>query len=355
MNAWVLNAIGDYVYKQVDTPVPGKGEVLLEVKAAGICGSDIPRAFKSGAHKMPLIIGHEFSGRVHSVGDGVSDSWKGKRVGIFPLIPCMDCPPCRKKQYEMCRHYNYLGSRCDGGFAQFVSVPEWNLIELPDSVSYEQAAMLEPMAVAVHATRRIPSLSDPLVKKQVVICGAGTIGTLMAMFLLKRDDIELLVIGNKENQLEQLIKLGLPKENYCNAAVEDPGAFVMDQTGGLGADVFMECVGKNDTMNLAIELTRPYGEICLVGNPYSDMSMDKNLYWKILRNQLHVYGTWNSSFTHEIADDWHFVLDTIAKGEVSPEGLISHRFKLEKLMEGFIIMRDKTQNYLKVMCVMDDE
>ncbi len=155
MKAWVLHNIGNITLDAVTIPRPAAGEVLLKVRAAGICGSDIPRIYDTGAHSMPLIPGHEFAGEVAGVGAGVSDSWIGKRTGVFPLIPCRRCRPCSERRYEMCRGYSYLGSRRDGGFAEYVVVPEWNLIELAANVSYEEAAMSEPMAVAVHAIRRV--------------------------------------------------------------------------------------------------------------------------------------------------------------------------------------------------------
>ena len=155
MKAYVLEGINQLKYKEIKMPELHEGEVLVEVKAAGICGSDIPRIFETGTYHFPTIPGHEFSGQVVSAYDGEQNPWIGKRVGIFPLIPCMECFTCKKVEYEMCRNYNYLGSRCDGGFAEYVAVPEWNLIELPDKVSYEEAAMLEPAAVALHAVRRL--------------------------------------------------------------------------------------------------------------------------------------------------------------------------------------------------------
>ena len=155
MKAWVLHNINDLRYESVDKPQLSDQEVLVAVKAAGICGSDIPRIYQTGAHRHPLILGHEFSGVVEKIGAGVEPFWEGKRVGIFPLIPCGSCLPCSRQQYEMCRSYSYLGSRRDGGFAQYAVVPKENLISLPDGVTYEEAAMLEPMAVAVHAMRRI--------------------------------------------------------------------------------------------------------------------------------------------------------------------------------------------------------
>ena len=139
MKAQVLHGIGDIRYEETDKPRIEKDWVLVKVKAAGVCGSDIPRIYKTGAHVHPIATGHEFSGEVIETADD-NFSWRGKRVGIFPLIPCGECINCKKKMYEMCSNYNYLGSRCNGGFAEYAAVPEWNLIELPDNVSYKQAA-----------------------------------------------------------------------------------------------------------------------------------------------------------------------------------------------------------------------
>lgn len=349
MKAWVLHDVEQLVYEEVESPVVSENEVLVAVKAVGICGSDIPRIYKDGAHTMPLIIGHEFSGEVVQCGEKVNSAWKGKRVGIFPLIPCKECNPCNKKMYEMCRHYDYLGSRRNGGFAEYVSVPEWNLIELPDKVSFEQAAMLEPMAVAVHAMRR--ALPDKI--DTVVVCGLGTIGMLLTMFLKECGIEKILTIGNKDFQKKMVMSLGVPEQQYCDDKSEDILEWIWKRTGGNGADVFFECVGKTTTYSQAVNLTAPAGKICLVGNPYTDMSLDKNVYWKILRNQLHVIGTWNSSFNHELKDDWHYVLTRLQQGRVHPEDLISHRYPLEKLHSGIEIMKNKSEDYIKIMAKAD--
>lgn len=145
MKAWVLQGVDDLRWETVEEPILAKGEVLLQVKAAGICGSDIPRIYRTGAHVHPLIPGHEFSGLVVRTGPGVDPAWQGRRAGVFPLIPCRECLPCRKGQFEMCQNYGYLGSRRDGGFGEYAAVPAWNLIPLPEQVSYEEAAMLEPL------------------------------------------------------------------------------------------------------------------------------------------------------------------------------------------------------------------
>lgn len=334
MKAWILKKNGQIEYTDIKTPDINENEALVEVKAAGICGSDIPRIYNDGAYFYPLIPGHEFSGRVVDVGKK-GKKWLNKRVGIYPLIPCHECEPCRKKQYEMCRHYSYLGSRRNGGFAEYTAVPIANLIGLPDNVSFEDAAMIEPMAVAAHAIRRVgPSQTD-----SVVICGMGTIGMFILMFLTEMGIKDIHVIGNKEFQYETVIKMGLAENRYIDCS---SGETVF-------ADVYFECVGKNETLCRAINETIPGGKIMLVGNPYSDVFLDKSVYWKILRNQLTVYGTWNSSFTGDMDDDWHYVLRKLSEGTVQPSEFISHRFDMQNFENGLLIMRDKLENYGKIL------
>ncbi|MBD5471151.1 MAG: galactitol-1-phosphate 5-dehydrogenase [Lachnospiraceae bacterium] len=345
MKAWVLHDVNDIRFEEVNEPQPKADEVIVSVKAAGICGSDIPRIYKTGAHVHPLIPGHEFSGQVVKTGDNVDSAWIGKRVGIFPLIPCGRCAACRKQQYEMCREYSYLGSRRDGGFAEYAAAPEWNLIELPENVSYEEAAMLEPMAVAVHAMRRV----NPNPKDTAVICGLGTIGMFLLMFLLDAGIENIFVVGNKEFQRNIVLKMGLDVNNYCDSKTQSVSEWLLERTQGLGADVFFECVGKNETVSQAVDFTAPGGRICLVGNPYSDMLLEKSVYWKILRNQLIITGTWNSSFTHEKDDDWHYVLGRLEQKRISPKELISHELNLDDAEKGFLTMLEKREDYIKIM------
>ena len=340
MKAYNLRGVSDLQFENVDIPVPEDSETLVQIKAAGICGSDIPRIFVNGTYHFPTIPGHEFSG---------IDVKTKKRVGVFPLIPCRKCKPCRDGRYEMCRNYSYLGSRTDGGFAEYAAVPEWNMIELPDNVTFEQAAMLEPMAVAVHAMRSIsPSCDDT-----VAVMGLGTIGMLLVMFLLDAGVTDIYVIGNKDFQRKTCKAMGIDEIRYIDAASEEQNSAVAEQimnvTHGRGVGVFFECVGKNETIETALEVTAPGGRIQLVGNPASDISFDRDTYWKILRNQLTVKGSWNSSFTHDDDDDWHYVLNRLKEGKICPEMLISHRFGFNELNKGLEIMRNKTEDYIKVM------
>lgn len=345
MKAWVLHNINDIRYEDVAMPEIGENEVLVKIKAAGICGSDIPRIYTSGAYFYPLITGHEFSGQVEAVGKNTNKKWLGKRVGIFPLIPCRECEPCRKKQFEMCKKYSYLGSRRNGGFAEYAAVPERNLLELPDNVSFEEAAMLEPMAVAVHAIRRV----NVKPTDRIAVCGMGTIGLFIVMFLMEQGTKNIFVIGNKAFQKENVLKMGVPEDNYCDSKSVNVTDWLKEKSGNYGFDVFFECVGKNETAAQAIDNAAPAGRVMLIGNPYSDMTFDKSTYWKILRNQLTVTGSWNSSFTEDENDDWHYVLDKLAQGKIEPEKMITHKLGIAELEKGFHIMRDKSEDYIKVM------
>lgn len=350
MKAYVLHDINDFRLEEVNKPVLKKGTVLVSVKAAGICGSDIPRIFRTGTYSYPLIPGHEFSGVVTEAGEGVDTSLIGKRVGVFPLIPCGGCRSCQQSQYELCRNYNYLGSRTAGGFSEYVVVPVWNLILLPNTVSFEQAAMLEPMAVAVHAMRRA-KLSENC---NVVICGLGTIGLLLLMLLLERGVRSVFVIGNKEFQRKKALEIGLSEDCYCDAKARDVEGWLAEKEAKQGIDVFFDCVGRNEVVSQAVRHTAPNGTVVLVGNPASDMNLDRQSYWKILRNQLTLMGTWNSAFTHEETDDWHYVLERLQTGKICPEKLITHRIPFDKLEKGFYVMRDKSEDYVKVMGIFNN-
>ncbi len=359
MKAYVLHGVNNFKFENVEMPSLKPDEVLVQVKAAGICGSDIPRVYQTGAHVHPLILGHEFSGIIVGAGEqaaqiyedkfGVHENLINKRVGIFPLIPCRKCIPCENHQFEMCRNYSYLGSRCNGGFAEYVAVPVNNIIELPDNVTYEEAAMLEPMAVAVHAIRQ----ADIKETDSVVVCGLGTIGLLIVMFLKTMGIDNILVIGNKEYQKKCIHRIGLNEKCYYDGRKSDIKEWILNNTNRNGVDVFFECVGKNETISMAVDVMAPSGNIVYVGNPYSDILFDKSVYWKILRNQLKINGTWNSSFTGETGDDWHFVMDCLSKRKISPIEFISQRFSMEELHRGFEIMRDKSEDYVKIMGVFE--
>ena len=348
MRAYQIHKDGSFGLTDVKMPEAGEQEVLVEVYRAGICGSDIPRIYNGEAHIRPLVPGHEFSGRVAAVGKAVDKKWIEKRVGIFPLIPCRACGPCKAGAYEMCRNYNYLGSRRDGGFAEFAAVPERNLIVLPDNISWEEGAMLEPLSVAIHAVRRT---EKELVRaKNAVVCGLGTIGQMVLLILKAMGMKSIFAIGNKKIQKAAATACGIPEENYLDVQERNVEEWLQESTQGEGVDLFFECAGTQRTYQLSIESAAPGGRIVLVGNPRSIMPLTSKQYGKILRNQLCIYGSWNSSFSFLGGEnDWTRAITLLKTGKIDIAPLISHHFCMEDLEKGFLIMKNKTEEYIKVM------
>ena len=363
MKAQILYGIGNIKYTDVHVPVPNEDQALIRLTRCGICGSDVPRVFKTGAHNMPLIPGHEMAGVVEECKSRLG--LVGKRVGIFPLIPCKRCMQCRTGHYEMCENYNYLGSRCDGGFAEYLVAPVWNLLPLPDEISDDEAAMLEPMAVAVHAIRQVglldnstakaaeAALQTPNADSSIVVCGLGTIGLFVAMFLKDAGYRNVFCIGNKDVQLEKLLAMGYEPDHFCDVRLREPEDYVLEKTDGKRADVYFECIGRSESYEQAVKCVGPLGRVMLVGNPASDMELTRQTYWQILRNQLTLKGTWNSGFSgiDGDGDDWRYVLTRLANWSMDfrPSELIMHRIGLEHLQDGLDIMRRKSEEYVKIL------
>lgn len=346
LKAYVLNAIGQLDLMEVAEPVPKEGQVLVEVKAAGICGSDIPRIYENGTYHFPTIPGHEFSGVVCKVSSKAQESWLNKRVGVFPLIPCQKCPSCKDKNYEMCSSYDYLGSRSDGGYAEYVAVPEWNLSELPDDISFETAAMLEPATVGIHALKRI----DASKAETAVVFGPGTIGLLMAQWLKILGVQKVILVGTREEQRELAKRLGF--EYFINRKKEDAVEKVLEMTCGQGTDISVECTGYGSVLCDCLNVAKRGGDILAVGNPHGDVQVDRDTYWKLLRRQLRITGTWNSSFIPEYdKDDWRDTINAISLGGLKPQEQITHRLQFNELNNGLEMMRDRSEYYNKVMLI----
>ncbi|MDR0991823.1 MAG: galactitol-1-phosphate 5-dehydrogenase [Ruminococcus sp.] len=312
MKAWRLYGTGDIRFEDVPIPALNPSEVLVKVAAAGICSSDIGRVFGAGAYHYPITLGHEFAGVVADTADEKDRYLIGKRVGVFPLLPCFECESCKRESFETCKNYSYIGSRRDGAFAEYVNVPVWNLIPLPDNVNSQNAAMLEPTAVALHAVR----LVDLSPEKSVSVIGNGAIGQLAAQFF--------------SNTAPETTLLGRG----------DPD---------VSADITLEAVGTAQSLSRCIDITKPGGEIILMGNPPADFALSQKPYWQILRKQLKTRGSWNSSFRHNENDDWNSALSKISAGEISPSDFISHRFAFERLDEALFMMNERKVRHLKVM------
>lgn len=329
MKAYVLHGIGDLRYEDVPLPEIPSGWALVKVLAAGICSSDIPRIFEKGTYHFPTIPGHEFSGQVEQVADESDSRWIGKRVGVFPLIPCKRCPSCEKGQYETCSNYDYIGSRRDGGFAEYVAVPVWNLIELPESVSDVQGALLEPAAVALHAVKRagiFPGAS-------VCVVGTGAIGLLAGQWAKHLGAGRVVIKGRSESKRQIVQQCGLE--------------YMQDARPGEEFDCVIEAVGSARALEESLLLTAPGGRLLLMGNPDGPRALSQDLYWRILRKQLTLIGTWNSSYGGADSD-WTEAVRAMAEGRLRTGGVVTRTLGKDRLPEGLEIMRGRREPYCKI-------
>lgn len=347
MKARVLHGVNDLRYQDYPVPTLKEDEVLLKVKACGICGSDIPRIFVNGTYHFPTIPGHEFAGEVVAAASKENEYLVGMHAAVFPLIPCKKCTSCNKGVYETCKSYDYLGSRSDGAFAEYVRVPVWNLVPIADNLPFEEAAMAEPVAVALHALRR----AQIEIGDTVVIYGPGTIGMLIAQWARAWGAKKVLLVGTDLNNYDFIEELGF--KDYFNASHGDPIQWVMEQTNGNGADIAIEAVGIATTACNCLDSVASGGKVIFVGNPHGDFTFPQNTYWQILRKQLSIFGTWNSSYNNTPKSDWSIVVDAMASGVIKVKPLITHRFTLENMDEGLNIMKENKEFYSKVMVIND--
>lgn len=330
MKAYVLHGIGDLRCEDRPLPELRPGWALVRVLAAGICSSDIPRIFEKGTYHFPTIPGHEFSGRVEDVAGGCGRQWIGKRAGVFPLIPCKSCPSCEKGQYETCSHYDYIGSRRDGGFAEYAAVPVWNLVALPEAVSDEQGALLEPAAVALHAVKRAEiSPGD-----SVLVVGTGAIGLLAGQWAKILGAGRVLIKGRSEEKRQIVQRCGLE--------------YMTDVRAGEGFDCVIEAVGSAQALEESLALTAPGGRLVLMGNPDGPRTLSQDLYWRILRKQLTLTGTWNSSYGGEDSD-WTAAVQAMAAGTLRTEPMISHVLERDALADGLAVMRERRETFCKIL------
>ena len=326
MRACVLHAVGDLRYEDVPAPTIEKDEVLLKIKASGICGSDLQRVFVKGTYHFPTIPGHEFAGEIVESDDA---DLIGKRAAVFPLLPCFVCEMCADEQYAGCADYDYYGSRRDGGFAEYLAVKKWNLIFLPDNVSYEEAAMCEPSSVALHAVRRAEIRGSD----DVIIFGAGPIGIILAQWSHQ--------MGARRVMLFDIDKA------KCEFA-KGMGFEIWED--GVTADVVIEGTGAASALADCIGCVKPLGKIVLMGNPLGDMPLSQKVYWEILRKQVTLTGTWNSSYSNAV-NDWRDSLAALSEGKLSLKPLITHRFAFDECGRAFDVMRNRTELYSKIMFV----
>ncbi len=331
MMAANLHAVADLRYEEVPMPERKSGEVLMKVMAAGVCGSDLPRVLEKGTYHFPTIPGHEFAGLIVEADD---PALVGRKAAVFPLLPCGKCEFCQVGEYVKCVDYDYYGSRRDGGFAEYLAVKEENLVLLDDAISYEVAAMCEPAAVARAAIRRLNVQLGDL----CVIYGAGPIGLVAAQWARAAGAGCVRVVDISEEKLAFARTLGF--ESY------DPARDGM-------ADCALEGTGASAALNNAILAVKANGRIVLMGNPMRDMEIKQSTYSQLLRKEIVLSGTWNSSYNDRV-NDWKATADAMAKGTIEIASLVTHRYSLSECNEAFSMMAGRKTFYNKVMFVADE-
>ena len=342
MKALNLHGIGDLRYEDVPMPVRGAGEVLMKIRAVGICGSDIPRVFEKGTYHFPTIIGHEFAGEIVEAEDF---ALIGRGAAVFPLLPCGTCEACRTEHYAQCSHYDYYGSRRDGAMAEYLAVKQENICLIPEGVSYEEAAMCEPTAVAFHAFQKSGAgLGDTL-----LIYGVGTIGLILAQWARAAGVKNILLAARTDDKVEFAKKLGFSLA--LNVRKDSLKEMLEDLTGGQGADVCIEGTGESESLEACISAAGNFGTVVSMGNPGENMCLSQDVYWKILRKELRIVGTWNSSFGSR-KNDWWEAVKAMQDKRLDLKSLITHRFSFAKYKEAFSLIHERREMYCKVMFLL---
>lgn len=321
MKAVRMYAPGDLRVEEVPLPRVKDDEALIQVMAVGVCGSDIPRANVYGAHVSPIILGHEFSGRIEKTGSGVRGFSPGDRVTAPPLIPCGQCRWCQEGEYSLCENYNYYGSRCDGAMADYIAVKENNLLKLPPGISYEDAAATDPCANALHALSR----SGFKAGESLVIYGAGPIGLFALQYARKNRAARIIAVDVWPQKLETARLLGA---DLCLDAREGnvPGQ-VKGETQG-GAEAVIDFSGVPAAQLDCIRCAAKMGRVVLLGISHQGLALSDKEVDLIMREQLDIRGSWNSFTKPFPGPDWTGSLKLMEEG-VSARDIISHRLPLE--------------------------
>lgn len=348
MKALVLEEIGKLIEKEVPIPQVGNQAVLLKIMAAGICNSDIDRVFKTGTYHFPLIPGHEFSGKIVAVGEEVSNRYLNQRAVVFPLRPCMECFYCKEEEYALCEQYNYFGSRCDGGFAEYLAVPVWNLVLFPERIPYECAAMCEPASVALHGIKR----GEIRCGESVLVVGTGTIGLLAVLWLRLLGTQHTVCTVRSTRKEKYLRSVGINEIINLSKESLEKG---LERLGLYGQiDAALECAGTPEATINCINGVKKGGRIILYSNPTENVTFPRNEYWKILRKQLSLIGTWNSSYGSR-ENDWRETVQAMATGRLNVESLITHKFGLGEADSAFRILTEKKELAVKVMFMIGNQ
>jgi len=347
MKAAVWHGKGDVRIEELEEPQPGKGEVKLRIKVCGICGSDL-HEFRSGPfiipsrpHPLtgrsggPVILGHEFSAEVVTCGKGVSRFQPGDRVVANPLICCGECFYCQTGQPVMCLKLGTYGFAADGAFAEFACFPEGQLHKVADEITDEQAAFVEPLAVAIHAVKRAKlGLGDT-----VAVIGAGPIGLLVMQTCLAAGANAVFVIEPLQVRRELAKALGATEVIAPQDA--DPGKALAKATEGLRATVALDCVGSQAAFDTALKATGRRARICVVGLSLTPIQVPFLRLWGHEKT---------ITFSTGYDDEFPAAIALLRSGRVQVDPMITDRIPLEEMVEaGLKALMAEAEKHIKIL------
>jgi len=338
MKAALLYGVKNLKVGDVDVPEVRVGEVLVKVKAATTCGTDLKiyqRGYVSGVIELPTIFGHEWAGDVVEVGKGISWPKRGMRVRAGNSAPCLRCGMCRKGLYNLCEDMMWLW----GAYAEYIKVPARmvtvNMQEIPSHLNYEEAALTEPLACVLHGIEKAHiTLGDT-----VAIIGAGPIG-LLHLLLAKRMGAGKVAISDfVEERLRVAKELGA--DETINAKSEDSVKEVMEFTEGYGADVVIEAIGLSATWEQALKMVRKGGIVLEFGGcpPGTEIKISTEL---LHYGQVTVFGAFHATPLH-----FKRTLALIASGTINVKSLVTRKMRLEEIRDAFELLTT-SKNDLKI-------
>jgi len=349
MKTAIKTSEGTWKIVEVEMPQIASDQVLIRVKRSGICGGDLHhwrkpvQKWKNKSVTMAFR-GHEFSGDVVEIGEDVTNVVVGDRVAFEPLIGCGKCPYCLTGEYNLCPDLLTLKLPFLTGFSEYAKAPSFTLYKLPENVSYEEAALLDCLSVAVHAIHRAKVKTGDT----VAIVGMGTIG-LSTLIMARKAGAKVIAIDLYDSPLKVAEKLGAFK--VINSHREDPVKEVKEATDyGYGVDVVFEAIGGNtDIVPQCLDMARYGGVVALIG--IFEKPLEEGIISKVQRLEKDLIGVYNYSIWDN-KREFQIALDYIARGEIDVKPLITHRFPLDKINEAFDVAKNKKETgAIKVMLI----
>ncbi len=340
MQALVLTDKMRFDLQEIPTPEPGPGEVLVAVQACGICGSDVHGMDGStGRRRPPIVMGHEAAGFIANVGPQVTAWSRGDRVTFDSTIYCGHCEHCRQGEVNLCHHRRVLGVSCEdyrqpGAFADYVVVPERILYRLPENLSFEEAALIEPFTIAFHAVRRRPVQLN----ETALIIGCGMIGLALLQAVRLAGFGHVVAVDTATDRLQQAKNLGA--DDLVNSADGHALDALLKLTNGRGFDQVFEAVGVAVTVELGVRAARKGGTITLVGNVSPQVPLPLQL---VVTRELTLYGSCAS------AGEYPACLDMMARGKISAQPLLSAIAPLHEGAQWFERLYRREPGLLKVI------